>query len=44
MCGIAGYVGTRRPADSALTACVAALQQRGPDDQGVKRFEFARDI
>jgi asparagine synthase (glutamine-hydrolysing) len=43
MCGIAGYVGTRRIDDLAVRTCVAALQQRGPDDDGVKRFEISAD-
>jgi asparagine synthase (glutamine-hydrolysing) len=43
MCGIAGYVGTRRVDDLAVATCVAALQQRGPDEDGVKRFEISAD-
>ena len=39
MCGIAGYVGTRRLEDSALRECAERLQQRGPDDSGSRRFE-----
>jgi asparagine synthase (glutamine-hydrolysing) len=38
MCGIAGYAGTRHLDDSAFRSCVAALQQRGPDDSGFRRF------
>ena len=41
MCGIAGYAGTRRLDDAALVACVDALERRGPDDSGVKRFAVA---
>ena len=41
MCGIAGYAGTRRLDDSALLACLSALEQRGPDDSGMKRFAVA---
>lgn len=43
MCGIAGYAGTRRLDDAALRSCVGALQQRGPDDSGVRRFALSRD-
>jgi asparagine synthase (glutamine-hydrolysing) len=43
MCGIAGYVGTRRIDDLAVATCLAALRQRGPDDDGVKRFAMAAD-
>lgn len=38
MCGIAGYVGTREIGDEALEACLVALQHRGPNAQGAKRF------
>lgn len=41
MCGIAGYVGTRRLDESAVSACVGMLQQRGPDDSGTRRFEVS---
>jgi len=43
MCGIAGYVGTRRIDDGAVKMCVAALKQRGPDDSGIKRFTMSDD-
>ena len=46
MCGIAGYVGTRRLDDVAVATCVEALRQRGPDDSGVRRFTMSaeRDV
>jgi asparagine synthase (glutamine-hydrolysing) len=43
MCGIAGYAGTRRLDDAALRSCAAALQQRGPDDSGMRRFAVTGD-
>ena len=43
MCGIAGYVGTRRLDEVAVTRCVEALRQRGPDDSGVRRFAMSAD-
>jgi asparagine synthase (glutamine-hydrolysing) len=41
MCGIAGYVGTRRLDDRAMASCAAELRRRGPDDGGSARFDPA---
>jgi asparagine synthase (glutamine-hydrolysing) len=38
MCGIAGYIGTRRIADAAVEQCLALMQRRGPDASGHRRF------
>jgi asparagine synthase (glutamine-hydrolysing) len=35
MCGIAGYIGTRRIADAAVEQCLALMQRRGPDASGI---------
>src|SRR6476620_2317634 len=43
MCGIAGYVGTRRLEEAAVVRCVDALRQRGPDDSGVRRFAMSAE-
>ena len=43
MCGIAGYVGTRRLDEAAVVRCVEALRQRGPDDSGVRRFAMSAE-
>src|SRR3954451_10406550 len=43
MCGIAGYIGRRRPSDVPVSACVARMQRRGPDAQGVYRHVFRDD-
>src|SRR6185503_824392 len=43
MCGIAGYVGTRRLDESVVSECVGLLRQRGPDDSGVTRFDVSPD-
>src|SRR5258708_6756488 len=40
MCGIAGYIGRRPPSDQAVEACLARMQHRGPDAQGVYRHVF----
>jgi asparagine synthase (glutamine-hydrolysing) len=37
MCGIAGYIGTRRPTDAQVAACLDSLRHRGPDGSGVYR-------
>jgi asparagine synthase (glutamine-hydrolysing) len=42
MCGIAGYVGTRRLDESVVSASVGLLRQRGPDDSGVMRFDVSQ--
>jgi asparagine synthase (glutamine-hydrolysing) len=38
MCGIAGYVGTRRIGDDALARCTQLMERRGPDAHGHRRF------
>jgi len=38
MCGIAGYVGTRRLEDSALAVCLERMGRRGPDHQAWKHW------
>jgi asparagine synthase (glutamine-hydrolysing) len=39
MCGIAGYIGKRRIADTAVDACLDRMRRRGPDHAEVRRFE-----
>ena len=38
MCGIAGYIGTRRISDESVQRCLARMQRRGPDASGSRRF------
>jgi asparagine synthase (glutamine-hydrolysing) len=38
MCGIAGFVGTRRIPDEAAESCLKLMGRRGPDATGVRRF------
>jgi asparagine synthase (glutamine-hydrolysing) len=38
MCGIAGYVGTRRIEDAAVAQCLALMRRRGPDASAHRRF------
>ena len=38
MCGIAGYIGTRRLDDAVLANCVARMRRRGPDHQAWKSW------
>jgi asparagine synthase (glutamine-hydrolysing) len=38
MCGIAGFIGTRRIADEAVQQCLSLMQRRGPDAAGHRRF------
>jgi asparagine synthase (glutamine-hydrolysing) len=38
MCGIAGFIGTRRISDDAVRQCLGLMQRRGPDASGHQRF------
>ncbi|MCS6289229.1 MAG: asparagine synthase (glutamine-hydrolyzing) [Nitrospira sp.] len=38
MCGIAGFIGTRRLSDEIARGCLALMRRRGPDASGVRRF------
>jgi asparagine synthase (glutamine-hydrolysing) len=38
MCGIAGFVGTRRVPDDAAASCLKLMGRRGPDATGIRRF------
>jgi asparagine synthase (glutamine-hydrolysing) len=40
MCGVAGYIGTRRIEDEAAARCQELMARRGPDGQGVYRHEL----
>ncbi len=41
MCGIAGYIGSRPPAEGEIARAQSWMRHRGPDDQGIYRHEFA---
>src|SRR5665213_1460745 len=41
MCGIAGFIGTRAPEDTAIGTCVARMRRRGPDAAGIYRHRHA---
>jgi asparagine synthase (glutamine-hydrolysing) len=40
MCGIAGYIGSREIEQEAVGRCLDLLRSRGPDDEGVQRFDI----
>ncbi len=41
MCGIAGYIGSQPPDDGAIARTLTWMTNRGPDDQGTYRHEYA---
>ena len=43
MCGIAGFVGTRRISDEAAQSCLKLMGRRGPDATGLRRFASPSD-
>ena len=43
MCGIAGFVGTRRISDEAAQSCLKLMGRRGPDATGLRRFALPSD-
>lgn len=38
MCGIAGFIGTRRISDESSRQCLDLMRRRGPDASGMRRF------
>ncbi len=38
MCGIAGFIGTRRVSEETARDCLALMRRRGPDAFGLRRF------
>ncbi|MCW5798233.1 MAG: asparagine synthase (glutamine-hydrolyzing) [Nitrospira sp.] len=38
MCGIAGFIGTRRLSEETARDCLALMRRRGPDASGMRRF------
>ena len=43
MCGIAGYIGVKRPSDERVSSCLSRMNHRGPDASGVYRSELSHD-
>ena len=40
MCGIAGYIGSKRIPDENALQCLGSMADRGPDDRGVYRHKY----